>query len=281
MLIIEHVQKMLRWSEDHKCRGQSIVLVPTMGSLHDGHISLVRKGREKGDLLVVSIFVNPTQFSPQEDFRNYPRCFIPDQQLLEKEKVDVIFHPSVDEVYPVGYETSVKVDGLSRFLCGASRPGHFPGVATVVAKLFNMVRPHAAVFGLKDYQQVLVIRRMVSDLNLGVEIIACPIVREKDGLAVSSRNAYLSSNDRKAAKCLHRALIKAEELVCSGVRDRWMILKEAKAEIFRESHVQLDYIELCDPDSLEPVDTVRHKTLLAIAAWVGKARLIDNTLLQV
>ncbi len=280
MRTIEHVGEMQVWSEDHRRRGRSLVLVPTMGSLHEGHLSLVREGRKRGDLLVVSIFVNPTQFGLEEDFGSYPRCLGRDRRLLGKEKVDVIFHPSVEEIYPEGNETPVKVGRLGGLLCGASRPDHFPGVATVVAKLFNMVRPHSAVFGLKDYQQVLVVRRMVSDLKLNVEIVACPTVRERDGLAVSSRNDYLSSAERKAALCLHRALTKAEELVRCGVKDKGRIVGEAMVEISREPLVQLDYFELCDPESLESVDKVQSKVLLALAAWVGKARLIDNTILQ-
>src|SRR5215475_13377304 len=216
MEIIEHIQEMQRWSEFQRYRGERIVLVPTMGFLHDAHLSLVRDGKKRGDRLIVSIFVNPAQFSPKEDFAAYPRDFERDRALLENEHVDVLFHPSVREIYPDGYQTHVDVSKLGVFLCGAHRPGHFQGVATVVTKLFNIVRPHVAIFGEKDYQQLQLVRRLVRDLNFEIEIVGHPIVREADGLAMSSRNIYLGPEERQAALCLSRSLGRAACVVKKG-----------------------------------------------------------------
>jgi len=280
MRSVDSIREMRDWSEEQRLRKKRIALVPTMGSLHEGHIALVREGRRRGDLLVVSIFVNPTQFAPNEDFNTYPRDFERDRKILAGENVDILFHPSESEMYPDGYQTNVEVDQLSRFLCGAERPGHFRGVATVLVKLFNIVHPHVAVFGLKDYQQLLVVSRMVEDLNLDVEIVGTPTVREQDGLAISSRNHYLSKQERTAALCLRRALGRAEALVQQGERDGKGIIREVTAEIANEPLARLEYVQLCDPENLEAIETIQGKALLALAVRIGKARLIDHSLLK-
>lgn len=276
---IQRVPEMQAWSERVRRRGERIVMVPTMGFLHEGHLSLVRAGRERGDRLVVSIFANPTQFAPSEDFESYPRDLERDVRLLAAEGVDLLFNPAAEDMYPRGYQTYVDVEAVSRPLCGVHRPGHFRGVATVVLKLFNIVRPHVAVFGLKDYQQVQVIRRMLLDLNLDVEIVACATVREPDGVAMSSRNRYLGAAEREAAACLQSALGKAEALVRGGETSAAKVRDAVVAEIRRQPLARLEYADLCDPDDLEPVSEIRGSTLLALCAWVGKARLIDNRVL--
>jgi pantoate--beta-alanine ligase len=280
MRSVKSIQEMRDWSEEQRIQKKRIALVPTMGFLHEGHLELVREGRRRGDLLVVSIFVNPTQFAPNEDFNNYPRDFEQDRQILAGEDVDILFHPSESEMYPAGYQTNVEVDQLSQFLCGAERPGHFRGVATVLVKLFNIVRPHVAVFGKKDYQQFLVVRRLVEDLNFDVEVVGFPTVREDDGLAISSRNHYLSEQERTAARCLRRALGRAEALVQQGERDGKGILREVKAEIANEPLARLEYVQLCDPENLEAIETIQDKALLALSVRIGKARLIDHSLLR-
>jgi pantoate--beta-alanine ligase len=251
-----------------------------MGYLHDGHLSLVRRGRNRGDRLVVSIFVNPAQFAPQEDFATYPRDLGRDRRLLERESVDLLFHPAVEEMYPDGYQTSIDVGKLSGVLCGAFRPEHFRGVATVVIKLFNIVRPHVAVFGAKDYQQLQIVKRLVKDLNLSIEIVSHPIVREPDGLALSSRNAYLNPDQRQAALCLSRSLRKAECLVRRGEINGDVITGYVRAEIEKEPLVEAEYVKLCDPETLEEVDQIQDRAVLALAARIGKARLIDNAILR-
>jgi pantoate--beta-alanine ligase len=280
MQVIEQISEMRRWSETARGQGKRIVLVPTMGSLHEGHLSLVRDGKNRGDRLVVSIFVNPAQFAPNEDFAGYPRDFERDRELLERERVDIVFHPSVEEMYPPGHQSVVDVGLLSLPLCGAFRPGHFRGVATIVAKLFNIIRPHLAIFGLKDYQQWLVIRRMVRDLDLAVDMVGHPTVREADGLALSSRNAYLNPEQHKAALCLCRSLRASEALVKRGEKRATVILDAARLEIAKEPLARLEYASLCDPENLAEVERVQGAALLALAVWIGKARLIDNTILK-
>ena len=280
MRIIEHISEMQDWSEGERCQGRRIAMVPTMGFLHEGHLSLVREGKKRGDRLVVSIFVNPKQFGPREDFASYPRDFDRDRKLLELEGTDVLFCPTNEEMYPAGNQTYVEVENLSAPLCGGSRPGHFRGVATVVAKLFNIARPHVAVFGCKDYQQLQIIRRMVKDLNLGVEIVGHPIVREADGLAMSSRNAYLSAAEREAALCLSRALRQAETLLKEGETNSSVILERVGREIAREPLVRLEYAHLTDTENLLDLEQVRDSALLALAARIGKTRLIDNIILR-
>ena len=280
MQIIERVLEMQRWSETERRQGRQIALVPTMGFLHEGHLSLVRDGKMRGDRVVVSLFVNPAQFAPQEDFASYPRDFARDRELLNDIGIDVLFHPAVEEIYPEGFETRIEIGELSKPLCGAVRPGHFSGVATVVAKLFNIVRPQVAVFGCKDYQQLQIIRRLVRDLNFDIEVIGHPTVREPDGLAMSSRNAYLDSEERKAALCLYRSLRYAEELVRRGERRAAAIVDSARGEIAREALTRIEYISLCDPENLREIELITDSALLALAVRIGKARLIDNIILK-
>jgi len=269
----------------HRRRGEKVGLVPTMGALHEGHLSLVRAAREKSEVVAVSIFVNPSQFGANEDFSRYPRTLEKDCELLERESVDVVFAPSAQEMY--GNEESqrsaitwVTVEGLSERLCGKSRPGHFRGVATVVAKLLNIVEPELAFFGQKDAAQVAVIKRMVSDLNIPVQIEVCPIVREPDGLALSSRNVYLSSDERKMALVLHASLERAQKLFDDGERDASTLAAGGKKAFVWQPAVKLDYLEIVDPDTLEPVETVDKRVLVAVAAFAGNTRLIDNILLE-
>ena len=271
---------MREWSEAERRAGRRIAFVPTMGFLHRGHLCLVRDAKARGDRLVVSIFVNPTQFGPGEDFSGYPRDFERDCALLESEGVDALFHPSVEEMYPRGGQTRVDVEPLSLSLCGASRPGHFRGVATVVTKLFNIVLPHLAVFGEKDYQQLQVIRRLVRDLSLGVEIVGHPIVREADGLAMSSRNAYLSEAERLAAVCLSRALCKAERLFKRGELSARALVRNALAEIEKEPLANVEYVRLCDAETLDEIAVIDDAAVLALAVRIGRARLIDNRVFQ-
>lgn len=280
MRIIEKIQEMRSWSESERYAGKRVVLVPTMGFLHEGHLSLVREGMKRGDDLVVSVFVNPTQFAPHEDFAAYPRDLARDRRLLEGEGVDVLFHPSRDEMYTSGHQTHVVVERLGSLLCGAFRPGHFVGVATVVAKLFNIVKPHVAVFGAKDYQQLQLLRRMVEDLSVDVEVVAHPVVRESDGLAMSSRNAYLSHDERMAALCLSRSLKEAEALVNQGERSSERIIASVRAEINKEPLTRIEYVSLCHPCSLEAMQKIEGEALLALAVWIGNTRLIDNILLK-
>lgn len=259
--------------------GKRLGFVPTMGALHEGHLSLVRAAGESCDAVAVSIFVNPTQFGASEDLAKYPRNFERDCELLEKEKVDLVFAPAVEEMYPGGAVTWVTVEGLSDKLDGRSRPGHFRGVATVVAKLFHIVAPDAAFFGQKDAVQVGVIRRMVRDLNFHVEIVACPIVREADGLAMSSRNVYLNAPERKQALALYGSLMRVKGLWETGEKDSAKLAQAGREEIKREPAVRLDYFELVDAGTLDPVRETAEGTLVAVAAWVGATRLIDNILL--
>jgi pantoate--beta-alanine ligase len=276
MRIIEKIEAMREWSDGERRSGHRIAFVPTMGFLHSGHISLVRDGKARADRSVVSIFVNPTQFGPGEDFAAYPRDFETDCELLAKEAIDVLFYPSAAEMYPNGWQTRIEVDRLSLPLCGAVRPGHFRGVATVVNKLFNIVQPHVAVFGEKDYQQLQVIRRLVHDLSMGIEIVGHPIVREPDGLAMSSRNAYLEPPERAAALCLSRALCAAERRFRNGERNGALLVAGALAEIESEPLAHVEYIKLCDAETLEEVTDVQSPAVLALAVRIGKARLIDN-----
>lgn len=279
MIIIESVREMQETALRSRAAGQRIVLVPTMGYLHEGHASLMHAGRRHGDLLVVSIFVNPTQFGVGEDFEKYPRDMERDQQIAESAGVDIIFAPPASEMYPPGFQTYVNVEGLTQPLCGASRPTHFRGVTTVVCKLFSIVQPHVAMFGKKDYQQLAVIRQMVGDLNLPVEVTGMPIVREADGLAMSSRNAYLSPAERQSALCLSRAVRAARQAFQGGERRASVLQQLVTAEITREPAVLIDYVELRDGQSLQTLDQADEQTLLALAVKIGKTRLIDNCVL--
>ena len=255
-------------------------LVPTMGALHPGHLSLVRAAKAKCDAVAVSIFVNPTQFGPSEDFAKYPRSFELDCALLEQEGTEIIFAPTVEEMYPKGETTWVTVEGLSEKLDGRSRPGHFRGVATVVAKLFHVIEPDAAFFGQKDAAQVAILRRMVRDLNFPVDIVVCPIIREPDGLAMSSRNAYLNPDERQRALVLQSALRRVEQQFKVGEKDPARLVAFAKEVFAREPQVRLDYLEIVDPGTLDPVEKISQESLVAVAAYVGSTRLIDNLLLK-
>lgn len=257
--------------------GPEVCLVPTMGALHAGHLSLIEAARKRSDRVVVSIFVNPAQFAPGEDFERYPRPLDRDLKALERLGVGTVLAPEAGEMYPEGHGTRVLVEELGRKLCGLSRPTHFQGVATVVLKLFHLVRPRAAFFGQKDAQQSILIRRMVRDLDLDIEVVVCPTVREEDGLAVSSRNRYLSPEERKAATVLFRALVWAGREVERGERQAAALLAGVHRCLAAETRVRVDYAAIVDPVDLEPLDRLQGKSLLALAAFVGTTRLIDNT----
>jgi pantoate--beta-alanine ligase len=262
-----------------KQNGKRIAFVPTMGFLHEGHASLLREGRQRGDVLVLSIFVNPIQFGPNEDLDSYPRNLEGDCAIARACGVDIVFTPSAAGMYPPGFQTAIRVPELALPLCGASRPGHFDGVATVVAKLFNIVQPDLALFGKKDFQQLAIIRRMTTDLSLPVEIVGMPIVREADGLAMSSRNAYLSADQRQSALCLSRAIRLVRERYAAGERRAETLREEALKLIADEPAATIDYLELRDAATLEPAADVSDTTLMALAVKIGTTRLIDNTLL--
>ncbi len=280
MKVIASISEMTRFSEAIRKKDQSIAFVPTMGFLHAGHLALMTKAKECADHLVVSIFVNPAQFGPNEDFSTYPRALEKDLEKCREIGASAIFTPSDDQMYPSGYETYVTLERLPFHLCGLSRPDFFRGVATVVTKLFNIVRPHTAVFGEKDFQQLTVIRRLVKDLNLDIDIVGVPIVREPDGLAMSSRNKYLSETQRPHALLLHRCLEAAENSVKQGETDPGNILAQATDILAAgPEDMRVDYLSVCDPDTLEAVAVIQEKTLMAMAVWLGKTRLIDNRLL--
>jgi len=279
MNIITDIEEMQQTALSLKRQGKTVAFVPTMGYLHEGHASLLREGRKRGDILVLSIFVNPIQFGRNEDLDRYPRDRERDCRTAEACGVDIVFTPGSTAMYPPGFQTGVTVRELSLPLCGASRPGHFDGVATVVAKLFSIVQADVALFGRKDYQQLAVIRRMAADLNLPVHVLGMPIFREADGLAMSSRNSYLSPAERQGALCLYRALVRARERYAAGERSAAALKDEALAAIAQEPLATLDYLELCDGATLEPSQTADNGTLLALAVKLGQTRLIDNTLL--
>jgi pantoate--beta-alanine ligase len=261
--------------------GKTLGFVPTMGALHEGHLSLVRASQARCDVTAVSIFVNPLQFGPTEDLEKYPRPLERDAALLEELGVDLLFLPAAREMYPAGAQTHVQVEELSHKLDGASRPGHFRGVATVVTKLFEIVRPDFAFFGQKDAAQVAVLRKLVNDLNMDVEIVVCPIVRERDGLAMSSRNMYLTPEQRQQALVLHRSLLRVQEAIEQGERNSAKLIEIGKRVIAEEAGVRLDYFAIVGPDTLEPVTEVSRGVLVAVAAYVGATRLIDNMLVTV
>lgn len=281
MDVIETIREMQKRSEVLRLAGQRIAFVPTMGFLHEGHLELMRHGRQDADTLIISIFVNPTQFGPNEDLEAYPRDMEGDLSKAKEVGVDIVFIPSVEEMYPKGYQTKVAVEKVTRYLCGLSRPAHFDGVVTVVFKLFNIIRPHIAIFGQKDYQQLTVIRRMVMDLNMDISIIGIPIVREPDGLAMSSRNTYLNPRERQSALCLKKSLDLADKMVRGGERDIRRIKEAIKELIYGHPYTTIDYINLCDPISLEDIEAIDGEILLALAVKVGKTRLIDNCLIKV
>ena len=279
MEIHSTIDAMRAASRAARLTGLRVGLVPTMGALHEGHLSLVRTAKQQCDAVIVSIFVNPLQFGPSEDLAKYPRRFERDCELLRKEEVDFVFAPSVEEMYPDKAVTYVTVEGLSEKLCGRSRPGHFRGVTTVVSKLFHIIEPDLAFFGQKDAAQAAIIRRMVRDLNVPVEIIVCPIVREADGLAMSSRNVYLSPQERKSALTLYRALQEIQKSFEQGERKPPQLIEAGERVLAQEPGVRLDYLEIVDPDTLDPVKEIQQTALVAVAAFIGTTRLIDNIVL--
>lgn len=280
MLVYERVADLREGLRLERAAGKRIGLVPTMGFLHRGHMSLIERARGLVDLVVVSIFVNPTQFGPGEDYERYPRDLEGDREKAASAGAGVLFVPRVEEMYPEGATTWVDVGPMGQVLCGASRPGHFRGVAMVVTKLFNIVQPDVAVFGQKDGQQAAIIQKLVRDLHLPVEIIVAPTLREEDGLALSSRNVYLRGEERTAALALHRALERARGLLVSGKKDSRLICREMEAVLAREPLVRLDYAAVVDAATLDPIDVVAGRVLVAVAAFVGKTRLIDNLVFE-
>ncbi|MDD5748751.1 MAG: pantoate--beta-alanine ligase [Actinomycetota bacterium] len=281
MKVITEIPRMREIVEGLKREGRFVGLVPTMGYFHEGHLELMRRARSECDVVVVSLFVNPTQFGAGEDFDIYPRDLKRDCSMVESEGVDYLFYPSVEEMYPEGFQTYVEVEELSKVMCGVSRHGHFRGVATVVAKLFNIIPADRAYFGQKDAQQLVIIKRMAEDLNFNVEIIPVETVREPDGVAMSSRNAYLNSEERKQAVVLYRSLEKAREIIEKGERRSRLIREEMKKIIKEAPLVTLEYIVICDNIFLRELDIINGEVLIAIAARVGKARLIDNIVVDV
>jgi pantoate--beta-alanine ligase len=280
MEIIEQVMRMQARAEELRMAGKVIAFVPTMGFFHEGHLELMRVAKKHADVVVFSIFVNPLQFGPHEDFEAYPRDPGGDLAKAEKAGADIAFTPSGSEMYPDGFQTEVHVKNVTQHLCGLSRPGHFDGVTTVVAKLFNIIKPHLAVFGQKDYQQLTVISRLVRDLNMDIQIVGMPTVREADGLAMSSRNSYLNAEERKSALCLKNSLDLAEELVQSGEKDAQKIRAAMVKLIEHYAHTKIDYINFCHPVTLEDKEILEDETLVALTVKVGKTRLIDNRLIH-
>ena len=281
MKIIKSIQEIKNIITDEKSKGKSIGFVPTMGYLHDGHLSLMKRAKEENDVVVISIFVNPIQFGQGEDYEVYPRDIERDSKLAESVGVDYIFAPEVKEMYPEGYNTFVEVLGVTDKLCGASRPGHFKGVTTVVTKLFNIVTPDKAYFGQKDAQQVYVIKQMVRDLNMNVKIISCPIVREHDGLALSSRNTYLLEEERKQALVLSKSLFWAKDMINKGERNAKTLIEGIKSMINEMPLADIDYVKIIDYDTFKEVEELKGNILIALAVKIGKTRLIDNILVEV
>ncbi len=279
MKIIKDIKEIQKLTKNLKREGKSIGFVPTMGYLHEGHLSLVRESIKENSITFVSIFVNPTQFGPAEDFSSYPRDLERDRKLLENEGVDYLFYPTSETMYPSGYSTFVNVTFLDETLCGRRRKGHFRGVVTVVLKLFNIVQPHSTYFGQKDAQQALIIRQMIKDLNLNIRFRVLPIVREKDGLAMSSRNRYLTAEERRQAVALFKSLKKAEELFENGERSSLKIKQEILKILYSHDLLKIDYVEIVDLAKLRPLNIIKDKALVAVAVYLGKARLIDNTIL--
>ncbi|MDP3025053.1 MAG: pantoate--beta-alanine ligase [candidate division Zixibacteria bacterium] len=276
MQLVTSTKKMQQLSLLLRRKGKKISFVPTMGALHKGHLSLVKKAKRLGDFVVASIFVNPAQFGPKEDYKKYPRDLRKDKELLQQAGCDLIFAPRVEDIYPEGYLTYVNIDELSNKLEGASRPGHFKGVCTIVAKLFNIVQPDFAIFGQKDAQQAIIIQKMTEDLNFPVRIIVCPTVREKDGLACSSRNSYLNTEERDQAKILYQSLKLGQKMIKAGEKNPLKIIKKIRELINNQKLAKIDYIALTDTQTLEPVRKIKGELLLSLAVKFGKTRLIDN-----
>jgi len=280
MKVIKTADKMQSWSETVHRRGETVALVPTMGYFHRGHLSLMETGRKMADHLVVSLFVNPTQFGENEDLDSYPSDLEKDLELADAKGASVVFTPPRNDIYPERFQTFVELSLLPHHLCGMDRPVHFKGVATVVTKLFNIVRPEVAIFGAKDFQQLQVIRQLVKDLNFNIKIVGCPIVREATGLAMSSRNVYLSSDERQSALSLSRSLELAERIIKGGERDALLIKSKVVDMIMGYVHTAIDYVVVCDPETLEDIDRVRGPVLIAMAVKVGGTRLIDNRVID-
>ena len=278
--IFKSVDSMRKQSFDWKKEGFKVGFVPTMGFLHEGHLSLMEEAKKNADKVVVSIFVNPIQFGEGEDFETYPRDLEKDVKLAAEKGVDAVFFPSVEEIYPENYQTYVELENLPGFLCGRSRDGHFRGVSTIVTKLFNIVVPDCACFGEKDFQQLAIIKQMVKDLNLGIKIIGVPIVREEDGLAKSSRNTYLSPDERENALLLHKSLLQSKKMIEDGERDSSVIIKKAEELILSFEKAEIDYINICSPETLLDQDIVSGPVLMAMAVYMGKTRLIDNMVIN-
>jgi pantoate--beta-alanine ligase len=283
MRIISKVKEMQKVADELRKEGKIIGVVPTMGYLHEGHLSLIRLAKEKSDVVITTIFVNPLQFAPNEDYDRYPRDFERDVKIAQSAGCDIIFHPSVEEMYPQNFLTYVEVDKLTKVLEGEFRPTHFRGVTTVVAKLFNITKPHIAVFGQKDAQQALIIKQMVRDLNFDIEIIVAPIIREPDGLAMSSRNVYLSDSERKDATVLYESLKLAEKLIENGERNSKNIILKMEELIKSKPTAKIDYIAIVEPETLEKVETLSEgkEYLIALAVRIGSTRLIDNTIVKI
>lgn len=281
MFVVENIKEIREIVKREKQAGKSIGFVPTMGYLHEGHLSLIKKAKEQNDFVVVSVFVNPTQFGAGEDYETYPREIERDSNLAKSVGADIVFNPSVEEMYPEGYQTDVEVQKITKMLCGASRPGHFKGVTTVVCKLFHIVNPDRAYFGQKDAQQVAVIQQMVRDLHMDLKIISCPIVREIDGLALSSRNTYLNEEERKAGLILSKSLFKAQVMIENGEHDGVKIRDFIIGNIDKEPLANIDYVEVLNAYSLEKVDELKGEILIAIAVKIGKTRLIDNIRIKI
>lgn len=281
MKIVKTIKEVREIVSQQYKNGRTVGLVPTMGYLHKGHLSLVEEARRNNDFIIMSIFVNPTQFGKNEDFDKYPRDLERDAALAEKAGVDVIFYPEIEEMYPEGYKTYVNVEDITEILCGKSRPGHFRGVTTVVSKLFNIVKPHRAYFGQKDAQQVAVIKKMVKDLNFDIEIVTCPIVREEDGLAMSSRNVYLDEQQRKSALILSKSLFEAQKQILDGEHDKQKVLDSIIKMLHTEECAEIDYVEIVNADTLEDIEEIKGKVLIALAVKIGTTRLIDNIVVEV
>lgn len=276
MRIIRSISQMADLARRQKLLKKRIGFVPTMGALHEGHLNLIKKAKQENGLVVVSIFVNPVQFGPKEDFKKYPRVFMKDAGLCRKEGVDIIFYPEAASMYPQGYGTYINVDGLSDLLCGHFRPGHFKGVATIVAKLFNIVSPDTAYFGQKDAQQAVIIKRIAEDLNFPVKIKVLPTIREKNGLAMSSRNIYLNEAQKKDAPVLFRSLRLAKEIIGKGISDPKAVIRQMRRLILATKGIRLQYLSIVDPINLKKVKKVKKGDLIVLAALMGRVRLIDN-----
>lgn len=278
MEVINNIKQLQLKSDELKKAGKKIGFVPTMGALHKGHLSLMQQAKLDNDIVVISIFVNPLQFGQGEDYQTYPRDFSKDKELAEKSGVDIIFYPDVEEMYPVKPLTVVEVENLTQGLCGGFRPGHFRGVTTVVAKLFNIVKPQTTYFGQKDYQQAIVIKQMIKDLNFDIELVIMPTIRDKDGLALSSRNTYLNPRERKSALVLYQSLQLSKQLLDSGEKQAKKIISQMNDLIKEEKLIQPQYIEIVNSQTLEPVERIEKEVLIALAVKTGKTRLIDNIL---